>query len=96
MFDAVGLVADRVHLGAAPLEGLRREARVGAVRAVDGDPQPGQVGAEALEDVLEVRVGRDLDVLDRPLVDAGRRGEQLLDLLLGRVGELVALASRRT
>ena len=91
MFVAVGRVADRVHLGAAALERVRREPGVGAVRAVDGDPQAAQVGAEALEDVLQVRVGGDLDVLDRPLVDAGRRGEQLLDLLLGRVGQLVPL-----
>ena len=80
-----------MHLGAALLEGLRREPGVRAVRAVDGDPQPGQIGAEALDDVLEVRVGRDLDVLDLPLVDPGRRGEQLLDLLLGHVRELVPL-----
>ena len=45
---------------------------------------------------VEVGVGRDLDVLDPPLVDAGRRGEQRLDLLLGRVGELVPLWRRRT
>ena len=41
--------------------------------------------------MLLVRVGRDLDVLDRALVDPGRGGEQLLDLLLGRIRQLVAL-----
>ena len=39
--------------------------RVGAVGAVDGDPQAGEVGAEALDDVLEVAVGRDADPVDR-------------------------------
>ena len=53
--------------------------------------RPGQVGAEAVDDVLLVRVGRDLDVLDRALIDAGRGGEQLLDLLLGRIRQLVAV-----
>ena len=43
---AVGLVADRVHRRAEPLERARREARVRAVRAVERDPQPAQVGAE--------------------------------------------------
>ena len=46
------------------LERLRRDARVGAVRAVDGDAQAGEVGAEALEHVLEIAVGRDVDAVD--------------------------------
>ena len=88
---AVGLVADRVHLRAALLERRRGEPGVRAVRAVDDDPEPGQIGAEAVEHVLEVGVGRDLDALDRPLVDGGRRSEQRLDLLLRRIGELAPL-----
>ena len=40
--------------------------------------------------MLAVRVRRDLDVLDLPLVDSRRRGEQLLDLFLRHVRELVA------
>ena len=88
---AVGRIADRVHLRAALLECLRCEPGVRAVRAVDHDAQPAQIGAEPLEDVLQVGVGRDLDVLDASLVDAGRRSEQRLDLLLGRVGQLVAM-----
>ena len=55
---AVRLVADRVHLCAELLERPRRDPGVGAVRAVDRDPQPRQVGAEPLDDVLEVAVGR--------------------------------------
>ena len=88
---AVGRVTDRVHLRPALLERLRSEAGVGAVRAVDDDPQAAQIRAEALEDVLLVGVRRDLDLLDLPLVDAGRGDQQLLDLLLGRIGELVAV-----
>ena len=36
---AVRRVADRGHLGAEPLERLRRDPGVGAVGAVDADPQ---------------------------------------------------------
>ena len=81
---AVRLVADRVHLGAELLERLRRELRVRAVRAVDGDLQAGEVGAEALEDVLEVAVGRDADAVDRRRRSSLGRVEQRLDLLLLR------------
>ena len=49
---AVGLDPDRDDLGAALLERLRREPGVGAVRAVDDDPQPGEIRAEAVEHVL--------------------------------------------
>src|SRR6476661_1802305 len=87
----VGRVADRVNLGSALLEGLRSESGVGAVRAVDDDAQAVQVRTEALENVLEVRVRRDLDPLDLPLVDARRGDQQLLGLLLGCIGELVAV-----
>ena len=56
---AVRLDADRRHLGSQLLERLRRDPGVGAVRAVDADPEPREVAAEALDDVLEVAVGRD-------------------------------------
>ena len=64
------------------------EPRVRAVLAVDDHLEAGEVGAEALVDVREVRVGRDFDVLDPTLVDAGRRNEELLDLLLRPIREL--------
>ena len=84
-------VADGDHLRAELLERLRREAGVGAVRAVDRDAEAGQVGAEALEHVLEVAVRRDLDPVD--LAAAGsRRVEERLDLLLGGVRQLAAVA----
>ena len=89
MFVPSGSFADRVHLGAEPLERARREARVRAVRAVERDPQPAQVGAEVREHVLEVAVGRRRP--SRPTSPGSARGgrvEQRLDLLLGRVGQL--------
>ncbi len=87
----VGRVADRRHLRAELLERLRREAGVGAVRAVDRDAEAAEVGAEALENVLEVAVRRDLDAVD--LAAAARRlVEKRLDLLLGGVGQLAAHA----
>ena len=90
MFVAVGLDADRRHLGAELLERLGRDRRVRAVRAVDADPEAGEVAAEALDDVLEVAVRRDVDAVD--LAAAGALGvEQRLDLLLGGVGQLAAL-----
>ena len=69
MFVPSGSEPIAVDLGAEPLEGLRRDPGVGAVRAVDDDLQAGQVGAEALDDVVEVALGRDADV-----VDLARRG----------------------
>ena len=78
----VRLVADRDDLGAELLERLRREARIGAVRAVDPDAEAAEVGPEALEHVLEVAVCGHLDPVD--LAAAGCRAvEQRLDLLLG-------------
>ena len=88
---AVGVGADRKDLGAEPLERLRRDAGVGAVRAVDGDAQAGEVASEALDDVLEVAVRRDADPVDLPSGLTRRRLEQRLDLLLGGVGQLAAL-----
>ena len=49
--------------------------------------QPAQIGAEALDDVLEVAVGRHLDAIDLAAA-GGLRLHQRLDLELGRVGEL--------
>ena len=92
MFVPSGSAADRRHVGAEPLEGLRRDPRVGAVGAVDDDPEPGEVGAEALDDVLEVAVGRDADAVDRLRCVRSRRVEQRLDLLLGRVRQLLPVA----
>ena len=87
---AVRGVPDRGHLGAEPLERLRGDPGIGAVGAVDRDPEAGEVGAEALEHVVEVAVGVDADAVDRPAAAFGRV-EQRLDLLLGRVGELAAV-----
>ena len=89
---AVGLAADRRHLGAEALEGGRRDPRVGPVGAVDHELQTGEVGAEALDDVVEVALLGDVHVVD--LAGAPGEGdvEECLDLLLGRVGELAALA----
>ena len=92
MFVAVRRRRDRCDLGAEPLERLRRDARVRAVCAVDRDPEPRQVAPEALDDVLEVAVGRDLDPVDLA-GHLGRLGvEKRLDLLLGGVRQLPALS----
>ena len=89
----VGLVADRDHFRAELLERLRRDRRVRAVRAVDGELQAGEIAAEALHDVADVARADHLEVVDAPfLLAAGRRLEQGLDLLLGRVRELPAVA----
>ncbi len=88
---SVRVVADRFDVGAELRERVGRDAGVRAVRAVDRDAQAGQVGAEALEHVLEVALHSDADTVD---LAAARRGrvEQRLDLLLRRVGELASLA----
>ena len=86
----VRVVADRGHLSAELLERLRRETGVGAVRAVDGDAKAGEVGAEALEDVLEVAVRGDLDAVDLATAGGGAV-EERLDLLLGAVRQLAAV-----
>ena len=53
--------------------------------------RPVEIRAEPLDDVLEVAVGRNADAVD--LAAARRSGvEQRLDLLLGRVGQLLAVA----
>ena len=87
----VGVGTDREDLGPELLEGFRRDARVGAVRAIDGDAEAAEVAPEALDDVLEVAVGRDADAVDRSGLFRRRRVEQRLDLLLGLVGQLAAL-----
>jgi len=69
------------------LERLRRDPGVGAVCAVDHEPEARQVGAEPLDDVLEVAVGRDADVVDRAGRVRGGCVEERLDLLLDRVGQ---------
>ena len=61
---AVRLVADRFDLGAELVERARRDIGVRTVRAVDRDAQTAEVGAEALEHVLEVAVDGDVDVVD--------------------------------
>src|SRR5204862_3801763 len=76
----VRLVPDRGHLGAELLERLRGEARVGAVPAVDRDAETAEVGAEALEHVLEVAVRGHLDPVDLAAA-RGRAVEERLDLL---------------
>ena len=90
---AVGRVGDRGHLGAESLEHARRDRRVGAVGAVDGDAQAREVGAEMLDDMLDVAVGGRLDGLDR--ASTGPLGvEQRLDLLL--LGASVSLWPSRS
>ena len=88
---AVGLVADRLHLRAELLERAWRDVRIRAVRAIDCDAQAAQIGAEALEDVLEITVDGDADVID---LSSTRSGciEQRLDLLLRDVAQLAAAA----
>ncbi len=73
------------------LERLVRDARVSAVRAVDGDAEAAEVAPEALDDVLEVAVGRDADAVDGTGLLRRRRVQQRLDLLLGFIGQLAAL-----
>src|SRR5581483_10857389 len=58
---------------------------------VDRDAQAAEIGAEALEHVLEVAVDGDADAIDLTAA-ARRRVEQRLDLLLGRVGKLAAVS----
>ncbi len=81
----------RGHLGAEALECLRSDPRVRAVRAVDGDPETGQVGAEALDDMLQVAVLGDAHAVDRTAA-VRRSVEERLDLLLDEVRELVSVA----
>ena len=93
MFVPFGFNADCDNLRPAVLERPRRDRRVRAVGAVDSDPQPDEVGAEAVEHVVEVAVDRDLEVVDLPELGIARLGvEQRLDLLLLRVVELAPVA----
>jgi hypothetical protein len=77
---------------AETLERGRRDAGVRAVRAVDHQPEAREVGAEALEDVVEVAVGRNADVVDPAGRALGRLVEEGLDLLFRSVRELLAVA----
>ena len=84
---AVGLRSDRVHLRAELREGTRREVRERAVRAVDADPEAGEIRAEVRDDMVEIRIRGVVEGLDRSA--AGRRRvEERLDLLLLLVDEL--------
>src|SRR6185437_12286486 len=73
-------------------EGVRRETRVGAVRAIHGDAHPRKVCAEAFDNVIEVAVGRNVDVVDRAAA-RGLRVEELLDALLLLVAQLATVAA---
>jgi hypothetical protein len=88
---AVGLVPDRDDLRAERLERSRRESCVCAVRTVDDDPQSGEIGAEAVDHVLEVAVCCDADTVDRAAA-ASVGVEQRLDRLLLVVDELPSVA----
>ena len=69
---------------------------VGAVGAVDADPELLEVLAEALDDVVDVAAVDDVEVVDPPLVGVPRSlAEQRLDLLLGLVRQLLAVRRRR-
>src|SRR5215207_3590953 len=85
----IRLVCKRQDLGVEPLERGRGDPRVGAVRAVDGDREAPQRGPEPVENVLRVAVGGHADSIDRPSLAPRRLLQQGLDLLLGRVGELL-------
>ena len=76
----VGLDADRRHLRAERLESRRRELEERAVRAVDRDVEAGEVGAEPLDDVVQVALAGAFEVLDGPVVPR-QRIEKPLDLL---------------
>src|SRR4029453_9255944 len=86
---AVRLDADRMDLRAELRECARRKAREGAVRAVDADPQAREVGAEALDDVREVRLRGVAEALGGSTARCVRV-EERLDLLLLVIDELAA------
>ncbi len=68
-----------------------REIRVGPVRAVDHQLEAGQVGAEVLDDVVDVRPRRrPARARSCPCRSAGGASSSALDLLLVLVGELPA------
>ena len=93
MFVPSGSIADRGHLGAELLEGARARSTEYAPFAQSTPMRrPVEVGAEALEDVVEVAVDGDLEVVDLAALRVlRRRVEQRLDRLLVRVGELAAV-----
>ena len=72
MFVAVGLGADRVHLGAELLERARSECRERPVRAVDADPQAARGRCRTSRHVREIRAAR-VGELVRPRRRPARR-----------------------
>ena len=64
MFVPSGSVPIDVHLGAERGERLRRELREGAVRAVEADPEAGEVRAAPRDDAREVRVAAFFELVD--------------------------------
>ena len=93
MFSPSGAFAIAVTSAPSRSNALGRDAAVGAVRAVDGDPEPAEIGAEAVEHVVEIALDRAVEPLDRASVrrSAGLVDSASISLLLG-VGELAALA----
>ena len=78
MFVPSGALPIACTLGAEPLERLGRELRVGAVRAVDHEPSPVEVGAEALDDVVDVaRAGASAGLDLSPCRSAGGASSRL-------------------
>ena len=92
---AVGLGREHLDVGAEPAEQRGRDLVGGAVGAVEQQPHAGQV------ERAEARLERRLVAVQRRVEAAhaararglGRGVEQPLDLQLGRVGELVAVAA---
>ena len=87
---AVRRHADRVHLCTAPLEHGRSDVGERAVRAVDPDPEAGEIGPEGVDDVRDVALPRVVGTLDGAAAGAGCV-EQCLDLLLLLVDELASV-----
>src|SRR5439155_27196349 len=86
----IRIVTDRGDFGSKLCERLRRDPRVRAVCTVDADLQTGEIGAGALDDVLEVAIGRYTDFVD--VASASRCGiEQRLDLLFLCIGQLLSV-----
>ena len=93
MFVPSGWSPIATTVGAELGERLRGDARVRAVRTVDGDRELREIAAESLDDVARVARADHLEVVDAPFLLALRRiVEVALDLLLDRVGQLLALS----